>query len=130
MTAAVTTVRQAIAAVLENPTEWNTYSYVPASPTANSVVLQPADPYVTSNNNSHLSIQPMFHFIVTCIVPMLDNQGSLDAIEQLAFDVWATLAGDETHVYNIGGISAPTLLGDAGNMLAVEMTVDLVGSWT
>lgn len=128
MTAAITLVRQEVAGILENPTEWNTYSYVPASPTVNSVVLQPDDPYVSSNNNSHLTIQPMFHFKVTCIVPMLDNQGSLDDIEALSFAVWAQLASSD-RVFNIGTISAPTIL-DPGGMLAVEIPISTVGSWT
>ena len=129
MTAAITTVRQEISGILENPTEWNTYAYVPASPTANSVVLQPDDPYVKSNNNSHLSISPMFNFRITCIVPLLDNQGALDDIETLAFAVWAKLAQSD-RVFNIGAISAPTVLGDAGSMLAVEIPIQTVGSWT
>ena len=129
MTAAITTVRQEISGILENPTEWNTYAYVPMTVTANSVILQPDDPYVQSNNNSHLSVQPMFNFKITCIVPLLDNQGALDDIETLTFAVWAKLA-QSNRVFNIGAITAPTVLGEAGGMLASEISIATVGSWT
>jgi hypothetical protein len=128
MTTALTLCRAEIAAILDNPTQWNTYDHVPASPTVNSVVLEPADPYVTSNNNSHLTIQPMFHFTITCIVPLLDNAAALNDIESLAFSVWALLAGSD-RVFNIGAISAPSVL-DPGGMLSVTIPIDTVGSWT
>ena len=80
MTAAITTLRASLAAALSNPNVWNTYAYPPPTITANSVIVSPADPYITPSNNEYVSISPMANFRVICNVPMYDNQGNLQGI--------------------------------------------------
>jgi len=53
MTVAVTTLRASIASALSNAGVWDTFSYVPATPTANSVVLRYADPMLEPSNNQY-----------------------------------------------------------------------------
>jgi hypothetical protein len=47
MTAAISTLRATIAAALVDNALWSVFSFPPATPIVNSVVISPADPYVT-----------------------------------------------------------------------------------
>jgi hypothetical protein len=62
MTVAVTTLRSTIATALSNPTVWQVFSFPPASPLANSVVVEPDDPYIVPSNNQHITIAPLANF--------------------------------------------------------------------
>ena len=55
----ITTLRASLAAALANANVWNTYSFPPATITANSVIVSPADPYITPTNNDYANISPM-----------------------------------------------------------------------
>jgi hypothetical protein len=50
-TAAITTLRSTIAAALANDSVWSTFSFPPSTIVANSVVVAPADSYLTPSNN-------------------------------------------------------------------------------
>jgi hypothetical protein len=77
---AITTLRSSIAAALTDNTKWSVFSYPPASPIANSVIVSPADPYITPTNNDYTSIAPLANFSLNILVPLLDNQGNLAGI--------------------------------------------------
>ena len=130
MTAPITTLRASLAAALDNPNAWNTYSYPPPTITANSVIVVPDDPYITPSNNTYATIAPMANFKIILTVPMLDNQGNLNGIETLAVAVFNKLAAS-TIVMNIGSMSAPTVLDvQSGTLLTADYRISILTSWS
>lgn len=129
MTVAVTALRSTIAAALENSGVWSVYSFPPASPTANSVIVQPDDPYLEPSNDSFNTVGPTANFIITMIVPMFDNQGNLQGIEDFMVQVFNQLSTAGLH-YSVGSVSAPKVLGvDAGQMLSADMQISMITAW-
>jgi len=127
---ALTTLRSSIATALANPTVWNVYAFPPASPTANSVIVQPDDPYVVPSNNTNAGISPMANFKITGIVPMFDNQGNLGDIETFMVAIFNKLASSSI-VFNVQSVSAPAVLPvDAGQMLASDISISTLTSWS
>ena len=127
---AVTALRSTIASALDNPTVWNVYSYPPASPTANSVIISPDDPYIEPENNSYNTISPLANFKITCIVPMYDNQGNLNGIEDFMVQVFNKLYSGHLDI-SVKSWSAPTVLGDeVGRMLAADLSFSILTSWS
>ena len=130
MTAAITTLRATIAAALDNPSHWNTYSYPPATLTANSVIVAPADNYITPSNNSYASIAPLANFKIIMTVPMFDNQGNLQGIETLAVAVFNKLAASNINL-NISAMSAPSVLEvQSGSLLTADFSISVLTSWS
>jgi hypothetical protein len=130
MSTDLTTLRATIATALSNPSVWQVFSFPPASPLANSIIIQPDDPYVEPTNNQYNTIAPMAHFKLTCIVPLFDNQGNLADIETFMVGVFNKLSASSI-VFNIGSLSAPTVLGqDAGQMLAAELSISTLTTWS
>lgn len=129
MTVAVTTLRATLAAALSNPTVWQVFSFPPASPLANSVVVQPGDPYITPSNNSRNTISPMANFIIKLYLPLLDNQGSLMDIETFIVGVFNKLAASSL-TYNIGTVSGVSVDTSAGDLLTCDMQVSILTSWS
>ena len=131
MTVAVTTLRTTLATALENAGVWQVFSYPPASPIANSVIVQPDEPYIEPSNNIYSSVAPKVNFKIIMIVPMLDNQGNLNGIESLVVGVFNKLAASTTLKISVGSISAPTVLSNvAGEMLTSDMSVSIMTSWS
>ena len=131
MTVAVTTLRTTLATALENAGVWQVFSYPPASPIANSVIVQPDEPYIEPSNNIYSSVAPKVNFKIVMIVPMLDNQGNLNGIEDMVVGVFNKLAASTTLKISVGNISAPTVLSNvAGEMLTSEMSVSIMTSWS
>jgi hypothetical protein len=64
MTAAISTLRATIAAALVDNSLWSVFSFPPATPIVNSVVVSPADPYVTPTNNSRNTVAPLLTLIL------------------------------------------------------------------
>jgi hypothetical protein len=127
---AVTTLRSTLAAALDNPSVWDVYSYPPASPTANSVIISPDDPYLEPQNNDYSTIAPMANFKITCIVPMYDNQGNLQGIEEFMVQVFQKLADADLSL-SVKSWSAPTVLGDeVGRMLASDFSFSILTTWS
>ena len=127
---AVTALRSTLAAALDNPTVWDVYSYPPASPTANSVIISPDDPYLEPQNNDYLTIAPLANFKITCIVPMYDNQGNLQGIEDFMVQVFQKLAAADLSL-SVKNWSAPTVLGDeTGRMLASDFSFSILTTWS
>lgn len=130
MTAALTTLRSTLATALTNDGVWSVFAYPPASPIANSVIIQPDDPYLEPSNNQYNSISPMANFKITAIVPMFDNQGNLADIETFMVAVFNKLSGSGLSI-KVGTLSAPTVLPvDAGQMLASELSISILTTWS
>ena len=130
MTAAITTLRANVATALSNPSVWNTYSFPPPTITANSVIVAPADPYITPSNNTYSAISPLANLKVIMTVPMLDNHGNLNGIETLAVAVFNKLAASNI-VMNVSSMSAPTVLSvQSGDLLTADFTISILTSWS
>ena len=131
MTVAVTTLRSTLATALENAGVWQVFAFPPATPIANSVIVQPDDPYIEPSNNAYNTVAPKANFKIVMIVPMLDNQGNLIGIEDMAVGVFNKLAASTTLSVIVNNISAPTVLsGVAGEMLTSDMSVSIMTSWS
>jgi hypothetical protein len=129
MTVAVTTLRSTIATALSNPTVWQVFSFPPASPLANSVVVEPDDPYIVPSNNQHITIAPLANFRIKLYLPLLDNQGSLMDMEEFIVGVFTKLAASSLN-YNIGSVSGVSVDTTAGDLLTTEIRVSLLTSWS
>jgi hypothetical protein len=128
--AAISTLRATIAAALVDNSLWSVFSFPPSTPIVNSVVLSPADPYVTPSNNGYNTIAPMANFLVNIFVPLLDNEGNLNGIEDRLVAVFNKLAASSI-VYNVGEVSAPSVLNAAsGDLLTCSMSLSVLTSWS
>ena len=126
----ITTLRASLAAALANTNVWNTYSFPPATITANSVIVSPADPYITPTNNDYANISPMASFRIICNVPLYDNQGNLQGIESMVCAVFQKLAASPI-VMNIGAVSAPSVLTvQSGDLLTTDITISILTEWS
>ena len=129
MTVAVTTLRSTIATALSNPAVWQVFSFPPASPLANSVVVEPDDPYIVPSNNQHITGAPLANFRIKLYLPLLDNQGSLASMEDFIVDVFTKLAASSLN-YNIGSVSGVSVDTTAGDLLTTEIRLSILTSWS
>ena len=130
MTVAITTLRTTLATALVDNSKWQTFAFPPATVLANSVIVSPDDPYLTPNNNSQIGISPLANFKIVMTVPLFDNEGNLNGIEDTVVGVFAKLAASSL-VYNVSAISAPSVLNAAsGDLLSCEMSVSILTSWS
>jgi hypothetical protein len=129
MTVAVTTLRSTIATALSNPAVWQVFSFPPASPLANSVVVEPDDPYIVPSNNQHITVAPLANFRLKLYLPLLDNQGSLASMEDFIVDVFTKLAASSLN-YNIGSVSGVSVDSTAGDLLTTEIRLSILTSWS
>jgi len=128
--AAISTLRATIAAALVDNTKYSVFAFPPATPIVNSVVVSPADPYLTPTNNSRNNVAPLANFNINIFVPLLDNEGNLNGIEDLLVAVFNKLAASSI-VYNVGDVSAPSVLTSAtGDLLTCSMQVSVLTSWS
>lgn len=128
--AAITTLRASVAQALANPNVWNTFSFPPPNIAANSVIVVPADNYITPSNNTNAGISPLANLRVIMTVPMLDNHGNLNGIETMAVAVFNKLAASNI-VMNIGSLSAPTVLdAQSGTLLTASFDISILTSWS
>ena len=130
MPTAITTLRTTIANAIVDNTKYSTFAFPPATPIANSVVVSPSDPYISPNNNAQISISPLASFEINIFVPLLDNEGNLNGIEEMVVAVFAKLAASSI-VYNIGNVSAPSVLNaTTGDLLQCSMQLQCLSSWS
>jgi len=128
--AAISTLRATIAAALVDNTLYSVFAFPPATPIVNSVVVSPADPYLTPTNNSRNNVAPLANFNINIFVPLLDNEGNLNGIEDLLVAVFNKLSASSI-VYNVGEVSAPSVLTSAtGDLLTCSMQVSVLTSWS
>ena len=127
---AITTLRTTLATALVDNSKWQTFAFPPATVLANSVIVTPADPYITPNNNGQITVSPMANFRLIITTPLFDNEGNLNGIEDFVCGVFAKLAASSL-VYNVGEVSAPSVLNAAsGDLLSCEMSVSILTSWS
>lgn len=127
---AVTQLRSAIASAIDNPSVWQVFSFPPASPLANSIEIMPDDPYIEPTNNAYNTIAPMAHFRLRLIVPLFDNQGNLNGIEDFMTQLFNKLSASNL-VFRFGNFTAPSVLPvDAGQMLTSELSISILTSWS
>lgn len=127
---AITTLRTSIATALADNTKYSVYSFPPATPVANSVIVTPADPYIVPTNNDYTAIAPMANFKISILVPLLDNEGNLAGIEADIIRVFALLEASSI-VFNVGSVSAPSVLSIAsGDLLTCDINISTLTEWT
>ena len=127
---AITTLRSTIATALTDNSKYSVFSFPPATPIANSVIVTPADPYITPNNNTYSTISPMANFKISILVPLLDNEGNLAGIETDIVKVFQLLAASSI-VFNVGSISAPSVLSIAsGDLLTCDIAISTLTEWS
>jgi len=130
MTVAITNLRTTLATALIDDSKWQTFAFPPATVMANSVIVSPDDPYLTPSNNQHITISPMANFKIIMTVPLFDNEGNLNGIEDTVCSVFAQLSASSL-VYNVSAISAPSILNAAsGDLLSCEMSASILTSWS
>ena len=128
--AAISTLRAGIATALIDNTKWSVFSFPPATPIANSVIVAPADPYITPTNNSRNTIAPMANFTISVMVPLLDNEGNLNGMEDNIVRVFNLLAAS-SYTYNVTEVSAPAVLSAvSGDLLTCNINVSILTEWT
>jgi hypothetical protein len=72
----------------------------------------------------------MANFKIVMTVPLFDNEGNLNGIEDTVVGVFAKLNASSL-VYNVSAISAPSILNAAsGDLLSCEMSVSILTSWS
>jgi hypothetical protein len=129
MTAPITTLRSTIAAALADAS-YSTFAFPPSTMLANSVIVAPADPYLTPSNNSHAGISPLANFKIIVTIPMFDNEGNLQGIETTFCTVFNKLAASSI-VFNVTAVSAPSVLTVAsGDLLTVDLQISVLTSWS
>jgi hypothetical protein len=129
MPVAVTTLRTTLATALVNNAKWQTFAFPPSTVLANSVIVSPDDPYLTPSNNQHITISPMANFKIIITVPLFDNEGNLNGIEDAVCGVFKKLS-QSSLTYNVSAISAPSILNAAsGDLLSCEMSLSILTSW-
>ena len=127
---AITTLRTTIATALTDNSLYSVYAFPPASPIPNSVIVTPADPYIDPTNNQYNSVAPMANFKITIIVPLLDNEGILNGIEQMAVAVYNKLSASSIK-FNIGSVSAPSVMSVAqGDLLTCDIAIRTFTEWS
>jgi hypothetical protein len=127
---AITTLRASIASALTDNTKWSVFSFPPATPIANSVIVSPADPYITPTNNDRTSVAPLANFTITILVPLLDNQGNLAGIEDDVVRVFQLLEASSI-VFNVGSVSSPKVLNlPTGDLLACDIAISTLTEWS
>jgi len=127
---AISTLRAGLASALTDNTKYSVFSFPPSTPIANSVIISPADPYISPSNGWHATISPMASFIVTVLVPLLDNEGNLNGIEDDIVRVFNLLAAS-SYTYNVTDVSAPAVLNAAsGDLLTCNINVSILTNWS
>ena len=127
---AITTLRTSIATALTDNTKWSVFSFPPATPIANSVIVTPADPYIVPSNNDYTAIAPLANFKISILVPLLDNEGNRAGIETDVVRVFQLLAASSI-VFNVGSVSAPSVLSIAsGDLLTCDIAISTLTEWS
>jgi len=127
---AITSLRTAIATALVDNSLYQVFSFPPASPIPNSVIVTPDDPYITPTNNDRTSVAPLANFKLSIIVPLLDNQGNLAGIEADVVRVFQLLEASSI-VFNVGTVSAPSVISvPSGDLLTCDIAISTLTEWS
>jgi len=127
---AISTLRAGIASALTDNSLYSVFSFPPATPIANSVIVSPSDPYLTPSNGWHATVSPMANFTISIMVPLLDNEGNLNGIEDDIVRVFNLLAAS-SYTYNVTDVSAPAVLNAAtGDLLTCNLSISILTNWS
>jgi hypothetical protein len=127
---AITTLRTTIATALVDNTKYQVFAFPPATVLANSVIVSWDDPMLTPSNNLYNDVAPMANLRLTLTVPLYDNEGNLQGIEDAVISVFNLLKASNLN-YSIGEVSTPSILSVAsGDLLSCEMSVKILSSWS
>lgn len=127
---AISTLRSTIATALTDNATWQVFSFPPATPLANSIVVQPGDPYIEPSNNHYITVKPKVNFKLVVLAPMFDNQGNLINIEDFYLKLVQKLEAS-TLAYSIDNFSAPSVLsGSVGDLLSGEVSISVLSDWS
>jgi hypothetical protein len=128
--AAISILRASIASALVDNSLYQVFSYPPATPIANSIIVTPADPYIEPTNNERTSVAPMANFKLTILVPLLDNEGNLLGIENDIVRVFQLLDASSI-VFNVGSVSAPSVMQiPQGDLLTCDIAISTLTEWS
>lgn len=128
--AAISTLRAGLASALTDNSLYSVFAFPPATPVANSVIISPADPYISPSNGWHSTISPMANFTISIMVPLLDNEGNLNGIENDVVRVFNLLAAS-SYTYNVTDVSAPAVLNAvSGDLLTCNINVSILTNWS
>lgn len=126
---AITTLRTSIATALTDNTKYSVFSFPPATPIANSVIVTPSDPYLIPSNNAK-NVAPLANFKISILVPLLDNEGNLAGIEADVIRVFQLLSTSSI-AFNVGSVSAPSVLSIAsGDLLTCDIAISVLTEWS
>ena len=127
---AITDLRTSIATALVDNSLYQVFSFPPASPIPNSLIVTPDDPYITPTNNDRTSVAPLANFKISIIVPLLDNQGNLAGIEADVVRVFQLLDASSI-VFNVGTVSAPSVISvPSGDLLTCDIAISTLTEWS
>jgi hypothetical protein len=93
--------------------------------------VAPSDPYIVPANGhfNQVAIRPQANFKIVMTIPALDNQGSLQSIEETMIAVFNKLANSAI-VFSVTTISAPTIMSLAsGDLLTSELSITVLTTW-
>lgn len=131
MPSPITTLRSTLASALTNAGVWSVFAYPPQAPLANSVTIMPDEPYIRVLSNTRTAIAPVARFKLLLLVPLFDNQGNLNTIEDFIVAVQTKLAAATALTINVGDYSAPSILEQpSGNLLQTEVSIEIITSWS
>ena len=126
----ISTLRAGIAAALTDNTKYSVFAFPPSTPIPNSVIVSPGDPYIVPSNNSYNTIAPLANFQISILVPLLDNEGNLNGIEDDILRVFNLLAAS-SYTYNVSDVSAPAVLNAvSGDLLTCNINISILTSWS
>ena len=127
---AISTLRAGLASALTDNTKYSVFAFPPATPISNSVIIAPSDPYISPSNGWHATISPMANFTISVMVPLLDNEGNLNGIEDDIVRVFNLLAAS-SYTYNVTDVSAPAVLNAvSGDLLTCNINVSILTNWS
>jgi hypothetical protein len=127
---AISTLRGTIATALVDNAVWQVFSFPPATPLANSVIVSPDDPYIEPSNDHYATVKPKVNFKLIVTAPMFDNQGNMINIEDFYLKIVTKLEASSI-AYTIGTFSAPAVLtGTAGDLLTGEVSISVLSDWS
>ena len=129
--AAITTLRTTVATALTDNTKYSVFAFPPSTPIANSVVVAPSSgDYLVPSNNQWATVGPMANLELRLYVPILDNQGNLNGIEDIMVAVFNKLAVSSLS-FNVGSVTnVGSLETAAGDFLTATINVSILTEWT
>lgn len=120
------TARTDLAAILTNDAAWSTFPFPPPIPQADSVVLEPDDPYIMSSN-AKVSLDCRMRLKVRLYVRLMDNAANLDQLETLAAAVRHRMY---EHLWNVGDLTQPQAVElDTGTLLTAYFPIEILTEW-